>query len=362
MNQHYVPRIYLKNFADQKGKGFFGDVYDKEKNRYFQTNIKKICAEIDLYTLKEDTKVAQDLFIIEKIYANGLEPLYAKAYDLLTNNSISFITQLQRSEILISIFQLYLRNPTFIKRSIAFHKNEILRLCRNAKEKGVKGITYLEEDFSFREWEVDKIIKFFEDKITTKFKEEHIGGIGQISDFHEQAIIEIIIAKDGGEFITSDNPLIFEDFLTNDAYPLLKSKEFMVALNKKVALRLFHDNTRRTDIIYRRFMPNLSIEIMNKAIYQQSSRFVIASENKLKEHNRLSRDFLDNTSLELKISMMKQLIEKFPITESNKASMENIKRYLTKYEKEGTLSDQDQYEMHIKNIEISSNLRLKKIS
>lgn len=362
MNQHYVPRVYLKNFSYQKGENFFVDVYDKEKNRYFQTNIKKICAETDLYTLKEDTKGAQDLFIIEKIYANGLEPLYSKAYNLLTNNKISFITQLQRSEILIAIFQLYLRNPNFVKRSIAFHKNEILRLYRNAKEKGAKGITYLEEDFSFREWEEDKIIKFFEDKITTKFKEEHIGGIGQISDFHEQAIIEITIAKDGGEFITSDNPLILEDFLTNDAYPLVKSKEFLVALNKKVALRLFHDNTKRIDLIYRRFMPNLSIEIMNKAIYRQSSRFIIATQNKLKEHNRLSKDYLDNTSLELKINILKQLIEKFPVTENNKASMENIKLYLAKYEKEGTLSDQDQYEMHMKNIEISSQHRLKKIS
>ena len=358
MNQHYVPKIYLKNFAIQKAKGFFVDVYDKEKDRYFETNIKKICAEVDLYTLKEDTKVAEDLFIIEKIYSNGLEPLYVKAYDILTNHNRSSISQLERSEILIAIFQLYLRNPSFIKRSISFHQKEISKQFKEAKENGSKGITYLEEDFSFREWDEDKIVKFFKDKITTKFKEEHIGGIGQISDFHENAIIEITIAKEGGEFFTSDNPLIFEDYLTDDEHPLLKSKEFLVTLNKKVALRLFHDNTKRKDLIYRRFMPNLSVEIMNKAIYEQSSRFVIASKTKLDEHFRLSKGFLDNTSLNLKIDMMKQIVEKFEVTKENNESMEILKFYLAKYDKEGTLSDQDIYEMHLKNRQLSVKHRL----
>jgi len=79
MNQHYVQRSYLKNFAAQKRKGYFVDVYDTEKDRYFNTNIKNICSEIDLYTLDNDNSIGDDLLIIEKMYSNGFELLYVSS-------------------------------------------------------------------------------------------------------------------------------------------------------------------------------------------------------------------------------------------------------------------------------------------
>lgn len=345
MNQHYVPRAYLKNFANKKGKEFFIDVYDRTHNRYFKTNIKNICSEVDLYTLDEGNEFAKDLFAIEKIYANGIEPLYLNAYKILTDHSIFQITDLQRAEILISIFQFYLRNPKLLRRSLAFHKNEIRKQCKKAKEQGIKGITYLNEDFPFSEFEEPQIVEYFERKITKEYKEKHIGGLGELGTFHEYAKLEISVIRDNSEFFTSDNPLVFQDHLTEDEHPLSRSKEFVIALNKKVALRLYHDNTKHLNTIYRCFIPNGSAASINNLILEQSSRFVMASKETIAEYKKINDDFLQNTSLELKMDAIRQIVTKFPETPDNKASREILLFYLKRYDSQGTLTDEEEYQM-----------------
>ena len=348
MNQHYVPRAYLKNFSIKIGKGFYVDVYDKQENKYFKTNIKNICSEVDLYTLEEGNKIAQDLFIIEKIYSNGIEPLYQTAYQILTNHAISVISDVQRVEILLAIFQLYLRNPRILKRSLSFHKNEILKGCKEQKAKNAKGITYLGEDFSFRDYSEDQIVTFFENKVTKEFKEKHIAGIGEIANFHEHAKFDISVIRDNAEFITSDNPLVLEDSLTDNEDPMLRSKEFIIVLNKKVALRLYHDHTKHLNRIYRHYIPNGSVTMINNTILEQSTRFVIANKTIMDERARITKDFLDNTSTDIKIDMMRQVLSKFPVTDDNKHATDILRYYLHKYDTEGRLNVEDEYEMHIK--------------
>lgn len=348
MNQHFVPRSYLKNFASAKDKEYFVDVYDKLEKRFFKTNIKRICSQIDMYTLQKESLVSKDPYVIENIYANGIEPLYIKAYGLLTNHRIRFINQLQRAEILIAIFQLYIRNPIIVKRSIAVHTIEIIRLWKESQEAGKKGMSYLGEDFSFNEWSQPEIIKSFSDKVTTEFKEKHIGGIGEISGFHEQAILEINVITDDAKFMTSDNPIIVSDHVADDDYPLAKSKVFFIALNEKIGLRLYHDKTKSLDQIYRRVIPNGSVASINQDIIKQSSRFVISNPETYEKHSKIVNDFLDNTSLELKIDTIRQILSKFPVTPENQPAVEIMQHYLAKYETDGTLTDLEVYEMHIK--------------
>lgn len=345
MNQHYVPRSYLKNFAFLKGKEYYVDAYDKKEERFFQTNIKKICSEIDIYTLQKENLITTDLLVIEKIYSNGIEPLYIKAYELLTNNRVTHITNLQRVEILIGIFQLYIRNPTITKRAIAFHTKEIEKLWQDSQNKGHKGITYLEEDFSFRDTTKEEAINFFSKKVINEFKEKHVNGIGEISDFHEHAIIEISIIQDDTEFITSDNPLVLEDYIVDNDSPLLKSKEFILVLNKKVALRLYHDNTKEIDRVYRVIIPNGSVELINQTILNQSSRFIIANKKKIDIHFKFANNFLNSNSVELKIDSIRQILSKFPVTKDTKPATEVMSQYLKMYETNGTLTDEEVHEM-----------------
>lgn len=355
MNQHYVPRSYLKNFAVQKRKDFFVDVYDTEQDRYFNANIKNICSEIDLYTLDNDNSIGDDRLIIEKIYSNGFEPLYLKSYPLLTNNNVRWITDMQRIELLIGIFQLYMRNPLWIKNSIEGHAPEIRRLCAEAKSKGIKGITYQREDYSFRDWTEEQIIAKITADVTREFKEKHISGIGEIADFHEHACIEVNVIKDDDDsvFITGDNPIVMSDRVDEHWHPLKRSKEFCLVLNPKMALYLYHDNTKRLNEIYRRYTLNGSVSMFNNSIVKNCSRFVIGPKSQLEKDRSFKSNFMDNCSLELKINMMQQALAKFTPAEISSEIYEHTRYYLDKYDRQGGFSLEEEIEMLTRMKEIS---------
>jgi hypothetical protein len=223
MNQHYVPRVYLKNFGEKKGTEYYVNVYDKQKDKYFKTNIKNICSETDLYTLDETNQVAKHILAVEKVYSDFIEPLYAKAYNILTNDKIFSIDNLQRVEILIGIFQLYFRNPIIFRKNLDLHVQKIKELHIIALVENKKGLTYQDEDFSFKEWTLEGIQEFIIDKLLKVFKEQHIIATAQLGSFHEFTVIEVEkIIDDSANFLTNDNPLHFEDMLSKTENPFLK--------------------------------------------------------------------------------------------------------------------------------------------
>jgi hypothetical protein len=70
-NQHYVPRSYLKYFADKNNKIF---VFDKDKDSVFQTNITNVATERFFYDLPADIipdakGIIEDKQIIEKFFS-----------------------------------------------------------------------------------------------------------------------------------------------------------------------------------------------------------------------------------------------------------------------------------------------------
>lgn len=348
MNQHYVPRSYLKAFAEQKKREYYVSVYDKLENRFFKSNIKNICSEVDFYTLSESNPVAKDILAVEKIYSNGMEPLYLKAYEILTNNNIHKINNLERAEILLGIFQLHIRNPKLLKRSIAHHEREILNLYQKAIRGGAKGLTYLDEDFSFRDWTIESILQHFISKTELIFKERHINIIKKITAFHERAIFDVCVIKDNSEFMTNDNPVVWEDLLSTNEDPFLKSKKFTVPLNKKFALVMYHDNTKQMNRIYRHYHPNGSVAIINQLIIEQANRFVITEQHNFNWYQDFKTNYLESTELDLKIDGLKQIVEKIPVTPENKDSHEIINDYLKRYEANGTLTKIEQYEFYFK--------------
>jgi hypothetical protein len=361
MNQHFVPKAYLKNFGTRKGKNFVVNVFDKHENRFFETNIKRICSEINLYTLEEGNSVAKDLFAIEKIYANGIEPLYVEVYKLLTNNRIRFISGKQRTEILIAIFQFYVRNPAFLRDHLAFHTAKMQELYQEAQKNGEKGFSYFGDDFSFREWTFEALCNHLRIKILTEYKESHVMGIGELSEYHFKAKFEINIARGDAEFITCDNPLVFNDIISNNKSPLIKSNEFTIALDKKFALRIYHDNTKDSNQIYRAELPNLSVTMINNEIQQKASRFVIGPQSTIRQDLLNTSKYLDNTDLEPKIDMMRQVLKLFSENPKHKSGLDIIHYYLQKYETEGILSDQDQYDCVSKLNEIKKSVISQKI-
>ena len=344
MNQHYVPRVYLKNFATQVGKEFFINVFDKIENRYFKANIKKICSETDFYTLPKGSIASEDILAIEKIYSTAIEPMYNRAYKILTCNDIFNINDVQRVDILIGVLHLYMRNPRILKKTLSYHAQEISKLCTHAKINKIKGITYLKEDFSFREWQEDSIIKFFSDKIIKDFKEKHIGATSDVLRHQNNIKIEINIARANANLITGDNPLAVEDFFTKEELPFEKSSEFILPLNKKFMLKLYHDNRKDSNFIYRASIPNGNVNFANEAVFTQSTRFLFGDKSDFDEYFRL-QNFLTKDSLEMRVDMAKQILEIIPESEENKEAHNILRNYYEKHQQDGFVTREYEQEM-----------------
>ncbi len=348
MKQHYVPRVYLKNFAVKRGKEYYVDAYDKLEKRVFTPNITNICAEIDFYTLDENSEITSDPLALEqKLLAKGFEPMYEKAYRILIDDNIIEISNSQRVEILIGIFQLYVRNPILLKTSIEHHKAEVIKLCYDAKNKGIKGISYLDEDFSFKEWAEEKIIAHFTALTTKIFKEGIPLGVDKIGTFHEFSKFEVSKIIDDSQFITSDNPIVMEDLVTNNDQPFLKSKEFYIPLNPKYSLKIYHDNTERLNTIKRTITVSGSVAIANSLVFNQSNRFLIGNKKSFEEYFKMI-DFLSNPSLDLKIDMMRQIVAKVPIAADTEETTRIMEEYLKKYDEKGSLTKEEKNEFHEK--------------
>ncbi|CAM3421872.1 DUF4238 domain-containing protein [Flavobacterium chungbukense] len=360
MNQHYVPRVYLKNFGKQKGREFYVNTFDKIENRNFYTNIKNICSENDLYTLEHPYKYAKHNLVVEKIYSDFIEPLYAKTYKILTNDNIFEISDIERAEILISIFQFYFRNPIIFRKSIDLHTEKIKNLFETATLKKEKGLTYLDEDFSFREWNLEQIIEFYVEKLVRLFKEKHIIGTAQIGNIHEFTIIEVQKIECESNFLTNDNPLFLEDILSTDENPSLKSNEFSIPINKKYLVRIYHDNTKRVNLIYRRTIPNGSVNLINDDIFKQSSRFVIGEQVDLEELKKYKKMF-DSTSLDLKIDFIKQILSNENLLKESDEGAKVLIFYYKKYLKNKTLTKLEEHEMIMKFKDLNQKLKIKKI-
>jgi hypothetical protein len=356
MNQHYVPKVYLKNFAVQKGSEYYVDVFDIDAKRTFNSNISNICAEKDLYTI-EDNNLKRDKLIVEKFYSDQIEPLYKKSYDILTNNKISYISHQLRLEILFGIFQLYTRNPQILKLSLKVHTNNIEHIYEKAIANREKGITYGKIDFSFREWSKKQIIKQIEEKIKKEFKERHLIGTKEVIEFHQNSKLEVAVIKDDSNFITSDNPLTFQDITTKNSHPLLKSKEFTIPLNHKYALTILHDNAKKLNTIYRHYIPNGSVSMINSNIENQCSRFLIGSNAAFEGYFRMKK-ILEDTSVDLQMDALKKTLEKIPNTQEYHSAINLLKVFIDKYNEQGTLSNLEQFELHklMRNMGINAKM------
>jgi hypothetical protein len=347
MYQHYVPKVYLKNFGEKKNKKYFVDVFNKGKNYYFNAPTTDICADVNLYTLDVGTTAAKDVLAVEKVYANHFEPLYGKCYEILIDPTKFYVTDLERVEIIVALMQFYPRNPALIERAKSIHRNQITHLYRQETSKGAKGMTYLDEDFSFRDFSLKNIIDHFDARIIRDFKEKHLAALSDLGAFHEFVKIEVHHIKDETEFITSDNPLVFIDHLHDDGQnPLRRSNEFSITLNKKTAVSLFHDNSKQLNQIYRAFLPNGSVYSINKHVYDQSSRFVIGSKKGIEELFRIEELMREIDSLEKRIDIIRQIIKKVPETKEFKPSLDRLRYYVTKYDAQGSLNEDDEQRLY----------------
>ena len=80
--QHYVPRVYLKNFSKNNGKEYYIYCFDKQNNKSFQTNIKDIAFEKEFYDKISEEQVTEKTLRAIETEVGGVIPKLLKIKDI----------------------------------------------------------------------------------------------------------------------------------------------------------------------------------------------------------------------------------------------------------------------------------------
>ena len=279
-NQHYVPRVYLKNFSIKIKKEYSLYVYKKDDNNIFKTNIKNIAAEKDFYTVnnKKDNEGKEiDPYKYENIYSSIESEL---------NKTLQEINQ--KNNFLCNEKTLKLTDDNIDKIS-KFIIVQMLRgkLCR-AYEK--EYYNYEFEKFKnqfFSEFDSKFIKNFLNNFLNDENNFKLITGIintdpsriNRIANILKAGCWVIYCIKGDKEFITSDNPVVFYDLSNkNDGLfadgILGESTMILFPLNNKMLLTVYCVNTLVNRVIRENYHKGIKyvyddkdsnfIDLMNK--------------------------------------------------------------------------------------------------
>ena len=211
--QHHVPQVYLKNFCDSHCSIA---VMDTREHRIFTTGVRAVGAENDFYTLEKH----EDPYCWEHAYASGIEPLMGKLFtklisetNILVQNGSAVIGSSEKMQLaVIMVMQLFRgkQSREYMQKLYADYLpqaiDKVKTLFGPLNNKQYKMLeTFISDDYYFKQTAMDvtqdsdRIIKY--------------AGIICSRDFLFYRI------QGSMEFITSDNPVMFINSITNNTRP-----------------------------------------------------------------------------------------------------------------------------------------------
>ena len=109
---HYVPRTYLKNFAECRSDEYYIQALPIEnfkEEAIRSVNIRNVCLEKNLYTVPGETE--RERLVVERFYGEKFENHYSETYGLLTDESKTDASENERRLIVSTVVSMLCRTP-----------------------------------------------------------------------------------------------------------------------------------------------------------------------------------------------------------------------------------------------------------
>lgn len=206
--QHFIPKSYLKNFADIDGGKAFVEVMNVNSGEVkYPFSLSNVCVSKNIYTLPHVDE--KNKYFVEHFYAENIDGVYPEVYDLLTNHKVINISEDERNKILNVCLSLYFRNAKFLD-----DKNDELDFWINRlkEKKGGRDDAKLFINFGGRRYDFQRSeIDFIKDTAILNNRIDFI--FDHLQDWqnfvHFKRNSQIVVSKILGEvkLITSDNPV-----------------------------------------------------------------------------------------------------------------------------------------------------------
>lgn len=246
--QHFVPRAYLKYFAEKKGSGHYNIKALPTNNlipeAVIERNTKSICYEKNLYTLPGCTN--EEKMLLETFYSEEFENKYEQVYTMLTDPAKTELTDQERELVISTVATMFYRVPVWQKQHTEVMKR-VLEMCIQATKQTGQKETKIEGDTYIIEYKtVDQLIKEY----ISNNKSHQV--ISQLNIALKLVVarlksdnVYIFKLEDGEqEFITSDNPVILQHPSNEQIFPFDPSNIMKLPLDTKHYLMLMPNNDK----------------------------------------------------------------------------------------------------------------------
>lgn len=246
--QHFVPRAYLKYFADKKGSGHYNIMALPTNNLtpagIEERNTKSICYEQNLYTLPGSTN--EEKMLLETFYSEEFENKYEHVYTMLTDPSKVELTNEERELVISTVATMFYRVPVWQKQHTEVMKR-VFAMCIQAtnhtgqKETTIEGDVYVIEGKT-----VDQLIaEYVENNKSHQVITQLKIALKLVSVRLQSDNVYIFKLEDGKqEFITSDNPVKLQNLNNQPIMPFDSSNIMKLPLDTKHYLMLMPNNDK----------------------------------------------------------------------------------------------------------------------
>ena len=209
--QHFLPKSYLKNFANVQGNKAFVEVMNVKSGQIiYPVSTKKICFSKDIYTLPDVDD--NNKYFLEHFYANNIDGVYPEVYRMLTDPRFITITEDQRDKILHTCLSFYFRNIRFLNDKNDKLDSLIDRFTANTESSDSAKIfiQFGGRQYNFHKGEIDYIRKKAMVDNRMDFILEHVQDWKNFVGFKNSSQITVCKILGDVKLITSDNPVRIE--------------------------------------------------------------------------------------------------------------------------------------------------------
>ncbi|MBK7883429.1 MAG: DUF4238 domain-containing protein [Chitinophagaceae bacterium] len=246
--QHFVPRTYLKHFAEKKGSAHYNIIVTPKNNlnaeAIFERNTKSICYQKHLYTQPGST--AEEKMLLETFYSQALEDKYQQIYALLVDPDKNELTEEERELVISTVATMFYRVPNWTKKHTGFIKRVFVMSIQatahtGQKETVIEGDKYIIEGKTVDQLTVEYIVNNKAKQVISQLK----AALGLIRIRLQNDNIYIFKLEEGDqEFITSDNPVVLQNPHKQEILPFDPTNIMKLPLDNKHYLMLLPNDNK----------------------------------------------------------------------------------------------------------------------
>ena len=298
IRQHYVPKTYMKRFSSERNDSHYIMGIDKmaiQQEKIIEFNTANVCLRKNLYTLNGNTEKERQK--IEKFYSEEIENNYNNVYSMLTNPTKVFITPNERELILSTIIAMLYRTTKWISEHNKVWDMSLERVYYLCEQTGSKHFQFEGERISIEGKSLQQIQKEFatnsrENQVKTQLEV----AFKLISVRLNDGIFVSKLGKSDCRFITSDNPVVLRNSRNVKIIPFDRHNTITLPLDEKHKLMIMPTSEpSEQNLIVRHTTfgtwADLDMIVSNGLQLENSEKFILGSEENLKEYLLLKKEF-----------------------------------------------------------------------